>query len=174
MFPASIWIIRLVQRAVPSIDVSDYVIPEQRIDLRRVAPKAHSAMINFATAVGEKLDPVVHELVKLRISQLNGCSYCVDKHTREATAAGEDSRRLHAVAAWREAPFFTAKERAALELAEAVTLLPGRQDVPDKVWKQAEEQFEEEELAHLVLAIAAMNALNRSAVTSRLRLPTHV
>jgi AhpD family alkylhydroperoxidase len=153
--------------------VSDYVIPEQRIDLRQGAPEAYAAMIKYAVAVGEGLDPLLHDLVKLRISQLNGCSYCVDKHSRDATEAGEDVRRLHSVAAWREAPFFTAKERAALELAEAMTHLARTQDINDEVWKRAEQHFEREELSHLVLAIAAMNALNRTAVTSRLRLPTH-
>ena len=163
----------MVQTAVGSTDVSDYVIPEQRINLRHGAPEAYAAMLAFATAVGEGLDPLLHDLVKLRVSQINGCSYCVDKHSRDAIAAGEDARRLYTVAAWREAPFFTPKERAALELAEAMTNVAWTKDVSDEVWKQAEQHFESEELSHLVLAIAAMNALNRTAVTSRLKLPVH-
>ena len=149
------------------------MIPPTRINLRAEAPEAHDAMIAFSRQVGAGIDPALHELVKLRVSQINGCAYCVDKHSRDALRAGEDDRRLHSVAVWHEAPFFTARERAALALADSVTLV-SETHVPDDVWIEAEKHFSRSEVAHLVLAIAAMNALNRTAITSRMRPPATI
>jgi AhpD family alkylhydroperoxidase len=108
------------------------------------------------------------ELVHLRVSQINGCSVCVDGHHRIARKAGESDERLFAVAAWRDAPYFSDAERAALALAEAVTRLSDRPDpVPDDVWKEAASHYDEKALAALILAIASINVWNRLNVATR-------
>ncbi len=104
----------------------------------------------------------------LRASQINGCSVCVDMHARELKKAGETDERLFAVAAWRDAPYFTDAERAALALTEAVTRLSDRADpVPDEIWDEAARHYDEPALAALVLAIATINVWNRLNVTTR-------
>ncbi|WP_425551985.1 carboxymuconolactone decarboxylase family protein [Fodinicola feengrottensis] len=107
------------------------------------------------------------ELVKLRASQINGCGFCVDMHSHDAKKAGETDERLFAVAAWRDTPFFTGHERAALALTEAATRLPDGDGVADEVWAAAADHFDEGALADLVMAIAAINAWNRINVTTR-------
>lgn len=108
------------------------------------------------------------ELVHLRASQINGCSYCVDSGARKAKKAGEEDERLFTVAAWREAPYFTEAERAALALAEAVTRLADRADpVPDAIWDEATRYYDEQGLAALILMIATTNLFNRLYVTTR-------
>lgn len=108
------------------------------------------------------------ELVRLRAGQINGCATCVDLHAHRAQQAGENNERLWTVAAWREAPFFTDQERAALALTEAVTRIADNPDgVPDEIWDQAAEHFDEPSLAALVMAIASANAWNRINVTTR-------
>ena len=108
------------------------------------------------------------ELVHLRASQINGCGVCVDMHTRTLKRGGESDERLFAVSAWRDTPYFTDAERAALALTEAATRLSDRPDpVSDEIWKEAARHFNEKELAGLVLAIAAINAWNRLNVTTR-------
>jgi AhpD family alkylhydroperoxidase len=107
-------------------------------------------------------------LVELRASQINGCSLCVDMHAKQLTKAGETAERLFAVAAWREAPYFTDAERAALALAEAVTRLSDRSDaVPDDVWREAAKHYDESALAALLVAIANINVWNRLNVATR-------
>jgi AhpD family alkylhydroperoxidase len=102
------------------------------------------------------------ELVKIRASQINGCGFCTDMHTKDATAAGETQQRLHLIATWREATVFTEAERAALELAEEGTrLADAAGGVPDDVWQRAAKHFDEEQLAALVIQIAIINAYNR-------------
>ena len=145
----------------------------QRINIAQVAPAAYQAVLGLERYIRENVDPTVLELVKLRASIINGCSFCVDMHTREAMAAGESSRRLFAVAAWREAPFFSERERAALALTEAVTRL-GEHGVPDEVWDEAAKVWSERELADLIMAIATINVWNRIAVTSRTAPPETV
>jgi AhpD family alkylhydroperoxidase len=114
------------------------------------------------------------ELVKLRASQINGCAYCVDMHAHDAKKAGETDERLFAVAAWREAPFFTDEERAALELTEAATRLADKPGgVPDEVWDSAADHYDEPTLAALVWAIAAINAWNRVNITTRMVAGSH-
>ena len=142
-----------------------------RIDMAAVAPQAYQAVLGLEKYVRTNLDHTVLELVKLRASMLNGCAFCVDMHSREAQAAGESSRRLFAVAAWREAPFFTERERTALALTDAVTRL-GEHGVPDEVWDAAAKVWSEKELADLVVAIATINVWNRISVTSRTEPPT--
>jgi AhpD family alkylhydroperoxidase len=107
-------------------------------------------------------------LVEVRASQINGCSVCLDIHTRELKAAGESDERIFMVGAWREAPYYSDAERAALALTEAVTRLADRSDpVPDEVWEQAARHYDESELAGLVVAIAAINAWNRINAATR-------
>ncbi|WP_460961369.1 carboxymuconolactone decarboxylase family protein [Parasphingorhabdus pacifica] len=113
--------------------------------------------------VREQVDPTLNELIKIRVSQLNGCAYCLDMHSKDARAAGESEQRLHTLHAWRETPFFTDRERAVLALAEAVTAV----HVPDEVYAAAAEHFGGQELAALVWAITMINGWNRMAVTSR-------
>ena len=107
-------------------------------------------------------------LVQLRASQINGCSVCVDMHARDLKRAGETDERLFAVAAWRDAPYFTEAERAALALTEAVTRLADRADpVPDEIWDEAARHYDEEALAGVLLAIASINVWNRLNVSTR-------
>ncbi|MFF5976540.1 carboxymuconolactone decarboxylase family protein [Streptomyces sp. NPDC012769] len=103
----------------------------------------------------------VQELVKIRASQINGCGFCLDMHTKDAEAAGETSQRLHMVAAWREAKVFTEAERAALALAEQGTRIADGSGVPDEVWREAAKHYDEEQLTGLVALIALINAYNR-------------
>ncbi|SCL41923.1 alkylhydroperoxidase AhpD family core domain-containing protein [Micromonospora pallida] len=141
-----------------------------RINLATVAPEAFQAVLGLEGYVRANVDKRVLELVKLRASMLNGCAYCVDLHSRDALDAGESSRRLFAVAAWREAPFFDERERAALALTDAVTRL-GEHGVPDDVWDEARRVFAEKEVADLIVAIGTINVWNRIAVTSHTRPP---
>ncbi|WTW93714.1 carboxymuconolactone decarboxylase family protein [Streptomycetaceae bacterium NBC_01309] len=134
--------------------------------------QALSAMEEFLR--GSSAPDDVLELVRLRVSQINGCSVCVDLHSHRASAAGESNERLWAVSAWRDTPFFTDRERAALALAEATTRIADNPDgVPDDVWQEAARQFDEAALAALVMAIASVNAWNRVNVAARLRAGAH-
>ncbi|MDO8211209.1 carboxymuconolactone decarboxylase family protein [Conexibacter sp. CPCC 206217] len=113
-----------------------------------------------------ELDETIRELVKLRTSFVNGCSFCIDMHWTAARAAGESEQRLAQIAAWDESPYFDARERAALALADAVTDVGGTH-VPDDVWEVAAQQFSEAELANLVVVCAAINFWNRFAISAR-------
>jgi AhpD family alkylhydroperoxidase len=106
------------------------------------------------------------ELVKIRASQMNGCAYCIDMHTKDARAAGESEQRIYALSAWREAPFFSARERAALDWTESLTAI-AESHVPDEVFARVREQFEEPELVALTFAIVAINGWNRLATSVR-------
>ncbi len=134
-----------------------------------VLPDATVALQALGAAIGTAgLSAATIELVNLRASQLNGCSVCMDGHTRIAKKAGETDERLHTVAAWRDTPYFTDAERAALALTEAVTRLDGvGEAVPDAVWGQATLHYDERSLAALVLAIANINMWNRLNVATR-------
>ncbi len=139
------------------------VDPGKRIDLKREAPVAYRAMAGFERSI--ELDLPLRELVRIRASQLNGCAYCIDMHTRAARSAGESEHRLYALAAWRESPLFSSRERAALELADAITAI-GEHGVPSAVYERAAGEFEPNQLANLILAITAINAWNRLAVST--------
>ena len=115
-------------------------------------------------------EPRLRELVRIRASQINGCAFCVDMHSVDAQKAGEDDRRIFAVAAWRESPFFDERERAALALTEAMTRLP-EGGVPDDVYAAVAAAFDEEELGNLMGVIIAINAWNRVAVATELQPP---
>ncbi|TDC46672.1 carboxymuconolactone decarboxylase family protein [Actinomadura sp. KC345] len=136
-----------------------------RIDLHAAAPDVHAAMAGLDRAASADLDPLLAELVRVRVSRINGCAFCLSAHTRAAVEAGEDERRLDALASWRESPRFTGAERAALGLAEAMTSI-GPAGVPDAVFAAAREHFDETALAHLLWTIAAINAWNRVSIAA--------
>ena len=133
-------------------------VSTHRLDLRREAPEAYRALAALSRAA--TLEPTLTELVKLRVSQINGCAYCIDLHARLAREHGEDERRLYALSAWREAPFCTHRERAGLALAEALTLMAAG-PVPDELYAEAEEEMEPGEPAALLVVVAGINAWNR-------------
>jgi len=132
---------------------------QPRLDYAKLMPKAVEAMYAVERYVRNSgLEPRLLELVKLRASQINGCAYCVDMHTKDARAHGESEQRLYAVAVW--------KERAALAWAEAVTLV-SRDHVPDEIYEQARREFDEKQLVDLTMAVIAINGWNRLAVSFR-------
>jgi AhpD family alkylhydroperoxidase len=138
-----------------------------RVDYAKAFPSGHEAMLQLEGAVRRsELEPLLLELVKLRSSQLNGCAYCLDMHSKDARARGEDEQRLNVLAAWREAPFYSPRERAALGWCEALTLLP-QTGAPDEVYAELELQFSPEEIAALTFQIVAINGWNRLAVGLR-------
>jgi AhpD family alkylhydroperoxidase len=111
------------------------------------------------------IEPALHELVKTRASQINGCAFCLDMHTKDARAGGESEQRLYTLSAWRETSFFSERERAALALAEEVTRISDH-GVSEQVWAEAEKQFDQEQLAALIWAIVAINSWNRLAIST--------
>ena len=140
--------------------------PAVRVAADKLAPAAMRAMGALEEATRRSsLEPLLKELVRTLASQINGCAYCVEMHTGDALELGEAQRRLFLLPAWRETGLFTARERAALELTEAVTRL-SEGPVSDEVWARAAEQFEETELADLVWLITAINSWNRVNVTA--------
>jgi AhpD family alkylhydroperoxidase len=131
-------------------------------------PGAIEALQNLGAAARKAVPATTLYLVETRASQINGCSVCLDMHTRELKAAGEPDERILMVGAWREAPYFTDAERAALALTEAATRLADQPDpIPDEVWEEAARHYDEEQLAGLVIAIASINAWNRINATTR-------
>ncbi|MBO4223388.1 carboxymuconolactone decarboxylase family protein [Bradyrhizobium neotropicale] len=133
-----------------------------------VIPDAMKTMQTLSNLPHGHLPEKLIELVHLRASQINGCSVCVDMHPKLAKRAGETDERLFCVAAWRDAPYFTDAERAALALTESLTRLSDREEgVPDAIWRETDKHFNEKELASLILAIAAINVWNRLNVAVR-------
>jgi AhpD family alkylhydroperoxidase len=139
-------------------------VEAERMNIGREAPVLSRALVALEREI--RIDSVLRELVKLRASILNGCAYCIDMHTKDARKGGESEQRLYAVAAWQEAPFFSERERAALALTDAVTLI-AEAHVPAAVYDEAARHFEPKELAHLIWQIVAINAWNRIAITTR-------
>jgi AhpD family alkylhydroperoxidase len=138
-----------------------------RLDFRKASPQADKAMSGLHAFVRNcGLDHGLLELVKLRASQINGCAHCIDMHTKELRADGESEQRLYLLNAWRESPFYSERERAALAWTEAVTLVAATQ-VPDDVYEQARAQFSEEDLVNLTMAVVAINGANRLNVAFR-------
>ena len=138
-----------------------------RLDLADDARPLYRAQVAFDRAVSDSpLDPTIRELVKIRASQLNGCAYCVDMHTRTALAGGETERRLFALSVWRESPLFDERERAALALTDAVTLIATEAESIDPAYDAAAAHFATEELAALLYAIGMINTWNRLAVST--------
>jgi AhpD family alkylhydroperoxidase len=132
-----------------------------------VNPGIIQAMLGLEKQVSNAgLDHKLLDLVRMRASQINGCAYCLDMHSKEARAAGETEQRLYGLNAWRETPYYSARERAALEWTEALTLVADTH-VPDDVYERVREEFSEDQLAHLSLAIVAINGWNRLNVAAR-------
>ena len=139
----------------------------ERLNFKRLVPAAYRAMLALESYVHETgLESSLLELVKMRASQINGCAYCLDMHSKDARAAGETEQRLFVLNAWREAPLYTDRERAALAWTEAVTLV-NESHVPEDVYQQARAHFSEEELVNLTMAIVAINGWNRLEVSFR-------
>src|SRR5262245_43158240 len=138
-----------------------------RIELRQVNPKIIQLLLAIEKHLhGSGLGSRLQHLIKTRASQINGCAYCLDMHTKDARAEGETEQRLYALDAWRETPFYDPRERAALEWAEAVTNVK-EGHVPDEVYESVRKQFSESELADLTLAVAAINSWNRLSIALR-------
>jgi AhpD family alkylhydroperoxidase len=138
-----------------------------RIDYTKVAPGALRAMYGLEKYLAESsIEQPLRELVKLRASQINGCAYCIDMHWKDARAAGESEQRLYGLAAWREAPYYSARERAALAWTEELTLI-AEHHVSDELYEQTRRQFSEQELVDLTLAVGTINAWNRIAISFR-------
>jgi AhpD family alkylhydroperoxidase len=140
---------------------------QSRLDFYKASPTGTRAMMALEKAVSEcGLEKPLMELVRLRASQINGCAFCVDMHTTDARKGGETERRLASVVVWREAPFFSERERAALEWTEALTLV-AQTHVPDAVWDAVRPHFTDQELADLTMLVVAINGWNRISVGFR-------
>ena len=138
-----------------------------RLNYAEVAPKAMRGMLELEKYVhGSGLERTLYELVKTRASQINGCAYCLDMHTKDAREEGETEQRLYALNAWREAPFYTERERAALAWTEALTRI-SENDVSDSLYEATRKYFDEEEIVALTMAIIAINGWNRLAISFR-------
>jgi AhpD family alkylhydroperoxidase len=138
-----------------------------RIDLQNAPAGAVKAMWGLTHYLRESgLEQSLQELIKIRASQINGCAYCIDMHTKDARAEGESEQRVYALNAWRETPFFTDRERAALEWTEAVTLI-SQNKVSDELYERVHRQFTEEEMVHLTMAVVTINGWNRLAISFR-------
>lgn len=140
---------------------------EPRLNYSKVAPEGVEGLGKLESYVRKSgLEHSLLELVKMRASQLNGCAYCLDMHSKDARSAGESEQRLYGLSAWHEAPFYTERERAALAWTEAVTLV-SQTHVPDEVYAEARQHFSEKELVDLTYAIVAINGWNRLAISFR-------
>src|SRR5690349_9366609 len=138
-----------------------------RIDLMQVNPGIIRAMLGLERQIRQAgLDGRLLDLVRMRASQINGCAYCLDMHSKDARALGETEQRLYGLEAWREAPYYSARERAALEWTEALTLV-SESRVPDDVYERVRAEFSEDELVHLSLAVVAINGWNRLNIAAR-------
>ena len=139
----------------------------ERIAYSKVTPEGYRAMAGLERYVRESgLEPSLLELVKLRASQINGCAYCIDMHWKDARARGESEQRLYGLMAWRESPYYTERERAALAWTEAVTLIADSH-VPDDLYEEVRQYFNETELVNLTFALIAINGWNRLAISFR-------
>jgi AhpD family alkylhydroperoxidase len=140
---------------------------QPRLDIQNIAPQAYRAMAGLESYVRNSgLEPALVELVKLRASQINGCAYCIDMHTKDARAGGETEQRLYGLTAWPETPFYTDRERAALAWTEALTLI-SQTHASDDVYEEARRHFSELEMVNLTMAIVTINAWNRLALGFR-------
>ena len=140
---------------------------KSRIEYTHINPQAMQSLLALQGVIDNSgLDEKLMHLVKLRAAQINGCAYCIDMHSKEASFAGDSEQRLYGLDAWRETPYYSERERAALEWAEAVTLVSATH-VPDGVYERVRAQFSEQEIANLTLAVAMANAWNRLGVSLR-------
>ena len=141
--------------------------PKQRIRFNRLLPEAYDALNALDSAASEGLERRLVDLIALRSAQINGCAFCLDMHSKDALHNGDASERLFMLPAWREAPGYSPRERAALALTESVTLV-SETHVPDDVWNDAAALFDERELASLLAVIISSNAWNRLSIATRL------
>ena len=141
---------------------------QARINAVTASPSAYAALLALENFVKKstRLEASLIELVKMRASQINGCAFCIDMHSKDARSKGETEQRLYALSAWAEAPFFTAREQAALAWTESVTLV-SVDHVPDAIYERARSQFNDQELVNLTVVIGTINAWNRLAVAFR-------
>lgn len=139
-----------------------------RLFMNQAAPEGYKAMLGLEQYVeGTTIDKKLRELIKIRASQVNSCAFCIDMHTKEARKLGETEQRIYALSAWRETPFFTDEERAVLALTESITLL-AETHVPDEVYDELENYFNEKQIAEIIMQIVTINAWNRIGVSTRL------
>lgn len=140
---------------------------KSRLDIGKVSPGAYRAMSGLEAYIHSSSieEPLVH-LLKMRVSQINGCAYCLDMHSKDARALGETEQRLYGLDAWREAPYYSDRERAALAFVEAITLIT-EGHVEDEVYEEARKVFNEQELLDLAMVAVAINGWNRLAITFR-------
>lgn len=137
-----------------------------RINIGKTEPAAYKAMMALESYLEKtELTPIQQEMIRMRASQINGCAYCIDMHTRDARKAGESERRIYALNAWRETPFFNDDEKAILALTEAVTLI-SEKGVPDNVYNEAVAALGEQKIAQVIMAAAAINAWNRIGIST--------
>jgi AhpD family alkylhydroperoxidase len=146
--------------------------PISRVALKKITPDVSASMgalhgAAVSAAQDAKVEPELLELIRIRASQINGCAFCLDMHTKDARAQEETEQRIYALSAWRETPFFTERERAALALTEAVTLVHDGH-VPDDVYAEAAAVFDEAQVAALIWAATVINAYNRIAIATRM------
>lgn len=142
-----------------------------RVDFKAVEPAAYDAQrAIYQYVVKSGVEPTLHHLIDVRVSQINGCAFCLDMHTREARAAGESEHRLYTLNAWRETPYFTPRERAVLALAESVTEISTK-GVPDAVYNDLTEHFSPAEIVRLIMAVISINGWNRIAITTGMQPP---
>ncbi len=141
-------------------------LSKPRMEIHKIVPEYYRAMA-AVESVPKHIEQSLHELIKIRVSQINGCGFCLDAHSREALAGGESVQRIVLLDAWRESPQFSERERAALALADAMTRISVDQ-VPDDVYNEAAECFEPRELGELIWRIAMINVWNRIAITTRM------
>ena len=138
-----------------------------RINWSKISSEGYNAMMGLENFVEKsKLEPKIKELIKIRASQINGCAYCLDMHTKDARAIGESEQRINVVSAWREAPFYSPRERAALAWSESLTLL-SQSGAPDDVYTELERLFKPEEIVELTFSIIVINSWNRLTVGFR-------
>ncbi|WP_105972767.1 carboxymuconolactone decarboxylase family protein [Streptomyces geranii] len=146
--------------------------PVSRVAIKKITPDVSASMgalhgAAVSAAQDAKLEPELLELIRIRASQINGCAFCLDMHTKDARAQGETEQRIYALSAWRETPFFTERERAALAFTEAVTLVHDGH-VPDDVYADTAAVFDEAQVAALIWVITVINAYNRTAIATRM------
>jgi AhpD family alkylhydroperoxidase len=140
---------------------------EPRIDYRKVAPGVFQAALGLEKYLGQcGIEETLIHLIELRASQINGCAYCIDMHWKDLRAAGETEQRLYGLDAWRESPYYTARERAALAWTEAITIIR-ETHAPDEVYEEVRNNFSEKEIANLTFAVATINVWNRLAISMR-------
>ena len=140
----------------------------ERINLSKVDAEAYKAMLGLEKYIAQSdLDKTLYELIKTRASQINGCAYCINMHTRDAMKLGETAQRLFLLDAWRETELFSTKEKAVLELTEAMTLIT-KNHVSDEIYNKAAALLTTNELSAVIMAIVTINAWNRIAITTRL------